>query len=63
MANNNKDDSDCSKVILAVLAFLLPPLAVLLAGAKCAGHFWANVLLCCFFWIPGVLHALWYIFK
>ena len=22
-------------------------------------HFWINIILCIFFWIPGVLHALW----
>ncbi len=39
-----------------VLAILLPPLAVFL----CAKPFQAiiNIVLCIFFWIPGVIHAL-----
>jgi uncharacterized membrane protein YqaE (UPF0057 family) len=62
-ANNNDDKSAVSQVILIILAFFLPPLSVLLAGENCGMHFWLNILLCCLFWVPGILHALWYILK
>lgn len=39
-----------------LLALLLPPLAVLLCGKF--GQFILNCILCCFLWVPGVLHAL-----
>lgn len=39
-----------------VLALLLPPLAVLLCGKPI--QFFLNLLLCLFFWIPGVIHAI-----
>lgn len=39
-----------------VLALLLPPLAVLLCGKPI--QFLLNILLCLFFWIPGVIHAI-----
>lgn len=46
-----------SKLILVLLAILLPPLAVYLKtkGAKAT---LINLVLCFFFWLPGVLHAL-----
>ena len=39
-----------------ILAFALPPLAVLLCGRPL--HFILNVFLTACFWIPGVVHAL-----
>ena len=51
-----------SKVILIILAILLPPLAVYLK-TKSAKDTIINVILCFFFWIPGVLHALYLILK
>ncbi|KTS84470.1 hemolysin BL lytic component L2 [Paenibacillus jamilae] len=38
-----------------IIAFFLPPLAVLLCGKP--GQAFFNLLLCCLFWIPGVIHA------
>jgi uncharacterized membrane protein YqaE (UPF0057 family) len=61
--NDNKEKSGASQVILIILAIFLPPLAVFLAGENCGMHFWLNVLLCCFLWVPGILHALWVILK
>ena len=46
-----------SKVILIILAILLPPLAVYLK-TKSAKDTIINIVLCFFFWIPGILHAL-----
>lgn len=43
-----------------VLCSLLPPLGVFLKRGL-GGAFFLNVLLTLFFWIPGMLHALWLI--
>jgi uncharacterized membrane protein YqaE (UPF0057 family) len=42
--------------MLYLICFLLPPLAVLLCGRPFLAIL--NVLLTLFFWVPGVLHAL-----
>ena len=39
-----------------IVAIFLPPLAVLLCGKPL--QFLLNLLLCLFFWIPGVIHAI-----
>ncbi len=39
-----------------VLAILLPPIAVFLCGKPMQGVI--NIVLCLFFWIPGIIHAL-----
>jgi uncharacterized membrane protein YqaE (UPF0057 family) len=49
-------------LILVILAILLPPLAVFLK-TKSARDTIINVVLCIFFWVPGILHALWLILK
>jgi uncharacterized membrane protein YqaE (UPF0057 family) len=51
-----------SKVILIILAILLPRLAVYLE-TKSGKDTIINVVLCFFFWIPGILHALYLILK
>jgi uncharacterized membrane protein YqaE (UPF0057 family) len=48
-----------NSLLLVIIAILLPPLAVYLAQNGVKKHFWINIILCIFFWIPGVLHALW----
>jgi uncharacterized membrane protein YqaE (UPF0057 family) len=46
-----------NKILLVILAILLPPLAVYLE--KGAGkHLLINILLCIFFYLPGIIHAL-----
>jgi len=51
-----------NKVILVILAIILPPLAVFLkAGA--GKDLIINLVLCLFFYLPGILHALWVILK
>lgn len=49
-------------LIRLVLAFLLPPLGVF-TQVGFGGHFWLNILLTLFGWIPGVLHAFYVILK
>ncbi len=51
-----------SKLVLIILAILLPPLAVYLK-TKAAKDTIINIVLCLFFWIPGILHALYLILK
>lgn len=41
--------------MLYLLALLLPPLAVLLVGKPFQAIL--NLILTCFFWIPGAIHA------
>ena len=47
-------------IILIILAILLPPLAVYLK-TNSGKQTIINLILCFFFWIPGVLHALYLI--
>ena len=53
---------DMSRVVLIVLAILLPPLAVYLK-TKSAKDTIINLILCFLFWIPAILHALYLILK
>lgn len=50
------------KLFCAVVSFFLPPLGVLLAGASIE-QLILNIILTIFFWIPGLVHALYTIFK
>ncbi|VDL73818.1 unnamed protein product [Nippostrongylus brasiliensis] len=45
-------------VLLCILAFFCPPLAVLF-DQGCTAQFWINFLLTLLIWVPGVIHALW----
>jgi len=46
-----------NKVLLIILAILLPPLAVYLKkGVK--KDFWINLILTLLFYLPGIIHAL-----
>jgi uncharacterized membrane protein YqaE (UPF0057 family) len=47
-------------IILIILAILLPPLAVYLK-TNSGKQTIINLILCFFFWLPGVLHALYLI--
>ena len=51
-----------SKILLVILSFLLPPLAVYLKTSS-AKTTLLNVVLCFFFWSPAVIHALWVVLK
>lgn len=47
-----------NKILLIILAILLPPLAVFLS--KGAGRdLLLNIVLCLIFYVPGIVHALW----
>jgi uncharacterized membrane protein YqaE (UPF0057 family) len=51
-----------NKLILILLAILLPPLAVYLKSQS-GKQTILNVVLCIFFWVPGILHALYVVLK
>jgi uncharacterized membrane protein YqaE (UPF0057 family) len=47
-----------NKLVLIILAIILPPLAVFLKkGAN--KDLVINILLCLLFYVPGIIHALW----
>ena len=45
-------------LLLAILAILLPPLAVYLHENDFNAKFWISLLLTLLFWLPGVIYAL-----
>jgi len=51
-----------NKVLLIILAILLPPLGVFLKSGV-GKDLLINIILCLLFWIPGVIHALWVVTK
>ena len=57
-ANKATATPSTDKVLLAILAILLPPLAVYLHEGTTNTTFWISVLLTLLFWIPGVIYAL-----
>ena len=57
----HKDGSD-NTVLLAILAILLPTLAVYLHQGEINSKFWIDLLLTIIFWLPGVVYALIVIF-
>ena len=51
-----------NKRLLVIIAILLPPLAVFLKNGA-GKDLIINIILCLFFYVPGMLHALWLILK
>jgi uncharacterized membrane protein YqaE (UPF0057 family) len=53
-----------NKVLMVILAIVIPPLAVYLKdGSKVTNNLWINLVLWIFTWIGGVVHALWLVLK
>ncbi len=49
-----------NSLLMVIIAILLPPLAVLLK--KGVGmDLIINIVLCIFFWVPGIIHGVWVI--
>lgn len=44
-------------IVLVILCFLLPPLAVYLKEGI-GTPFWIDVILTCIFWVPGIIYAI-----
>jgi len=55
--------ADTNTLLLVILSFILPPLAVYLKYDDAGTPFIVNLLLTIFFWIPGVIHALYHVLK
>ena len=51
-----------NKLILIILALLLPPLAVFLKSGA-GKDLVINILLCLIFWVPAIIHSLWVVSK
>ncbi|MBT5105306.1 YqaE/Pmp3 family membrane protein [Porticoccaceae bacterium] len=51
-----------NKTLLVILAILLPPVAVFLNNGA-GKDLLINIVLCLFFYVPGILHALWLVLK
>jgi uncharacterized membrane protein YqaE (UPF0057 family) len=55
-------DSEISKVLLVIIAILIPPLAVGLKEGV-GGTLILSIVLTIFLWVPGILHALWVVLR
>ncbi len=51
-----------NKILLIIIAILLPPLAVFLKNGA-GKDLIINIVLCFVFYIPAILHALWLVTK
>lgn len=54
---------DDDTILLVVLCFLIPPLAVYLKYDEIGKPFWVNVILTLLCGLPGVIHALIHVLK
>lgn len=56
------DVETTNKLLMVIIAILLPPVAV---GIKegIGLHLLINIVLCIFFWLPGILHAIWVVLR
>ena len=50
------------KLLLVIVAILLPPLAVFINNGA-GKDLLINIMLCILFYVPGILHALWLVLK
>lgn len=57
-----KGDSAGGDILRIILAVILPPLGVFLEVGL-GKHFWINIILTLFGYIPGIIHAVWVIAK
>ncbi len=55
-------DSNKGDVLRILLAILLPPLGVFLQVGL-GLHFWLNIILTLFGYVPGIIHAVWVILR
>lgn len=55
-------DSTSADVIRILLAIILPPVGVFFEVGL-GLHFWLNILLTLFGYIPGIIHAVWIIVR
>ncbi len=62
LKRNDENRSDINILLLVIIAILLPPLAVFLVDGL-SGPFWLSILLWLLFYVPGLIYALYRIFK
>lgn len=55
--NSNSTSSDVVLILLVILCFILPPLAVWLATSD-SRQLIISIILTILFWVPGIIHAL-----
>ncbi len=55
-------ETPTNKLLLVIVAILLPPLAVALRDGL-GGHFILNIVLWLLFYIPGLIHALYIVLR
>lgn len=55
--------SDTDTLLLVIIAFFIPPLAVYLLYNEFGTPFWVNLILTLLFYVPGLIHALYHILK
>jgi len=60
MALGGTRDSLLGDILKIILAFILPPLGVLMEVGLSL-HFWLNIVLTLFGFIPGIIHAIYII--
>lgn len=53
---------DDEKIIMAILCFVLPPLAVYIKTDDIGTDFWISVILTLLFWLPGIIWAIYVCF-
>lgn len=56
-----KRATDDRTILLVILAFLLPPLAVYLYEDAITNKFWISLILSLLVWVPGIIYALYVI--
>jgi uncharacterized membrane protein YqaE (UPF0057 family) len=52
----------CKTILLLILIFMIPPLAVFFVQKECNSTVVLNLILYLFLWIPGIIHALYVIY-
>ena len=52
----------CKTILLILLIFIIPPLAVFFVQKDCNSTVILNIILYLLFWIPGIIHALYVIY-
>ena len=62
MKRNHSVNPQDDEVLLVILAILLPPLAVYLLEGLTT-NFWIDLILTLFFWLPGIIFALYLILR
>ncbi|WP_047042276.1 YqaE/Pmp3 family membrane protein [Vibrio mexicanus] len=54
--------NDTNKLLMIIICVLMPPLAVFISKGF-SKDFFINLILTIFFFVPGMIHALWLLLK